>query len=244
MCTSTARGPEASISEVEAGGGSARPRIVAEPRGIATHDLEQGLARETLCRLLAACHYQPAPEFGEERVFETMRKAAGRVDPDLLPIVRRIDEDFTSRGPGGLLVDYTRLFLGPAAVMARPYGSAWLETLPVAMGDSTLAVQRLYREGGFDLDDGFRELPDHIAAELEFLYLLIYCENRARRDGDTDRLNATIELKGRFLGQHLGRWVGPFTNAVHAGAESDFYRALAELTDRFVGLETNGGRLP
>jgi len=232
------------MPEVETGGGNPRPRFVAEARGMSSRDLEQDLARETLCRLLAACHYQPGPEFGEERVFETMRKAAGRVDPDLLPIVRRIESDFTSRGPGDLLVDYTRLFLGPAGVMAKPYGSAWLETVPVAMGDSTLAVQRLYREGGFDLDEDFRELPDHVAAELEFLYLLIYYENRARRDGDEDRLNATIELKRRFLDQHLGRWVGPFTTAVRTSAESDFYRAVAELTDRFVRLEANGSSLP
>jgi TorA maturation chaperone TorD len=44
-------------------------------------------------------------------------------------------------------------------------------------------------------------------------------------------------LRRRFLAGHLGAWVGPFSAAVKAGAETDFYRALAALTQRFVDLE-------
>jgi TorA maturation chaperone TorD len=108
------------------------------------------------------------------------------------------------------------------------------------MQDSTMAVLELYEEGGFEMDESFRELPDHIAAELEFLYLLIFQENQARRTGEPEALSATIGLRRRFLDQHLGRWVGPFTAAVRAGADSAFYRELAELTDRFVKLEASG----
>ena len=43
----------------------------------------------------------------------------------------------------------------------------------------------------------------------------------------------------RFLDRHLGAWVGPFAAAVRAGAQTDFYRALAALTERFVGLESS-----
>ena len=42
----------------------------------------------------------------------------------------------------------------------------------------------------------------------------------------------------RFLDEHLGRWVRPFTAAVSSGAQSAFYRELAELTDRFVRMES------
>jgi TorA maturation chaperone TorD len=154
-------------------------------------DLERGFARETLCRLLAACYYEPAPEFGEERVFETLQSAALAIDPALEAHARIMGKEFAARGPDDLLVDYTRLFLGPSQVMAKPYGSAWLDTLALMMGDSTLAVTDLYREGGFELSGTFHELPDHIAAELEFLYLLTFRENRARRDGDVETLRAT-----------------------------------------------------
>ena len=200
-------------------------------------DQEKGIARENLSRFLAACYYQPAPEFAEERVFDSMRDAATRIHPDLAAHARRLGEEFSAIGPDSLLVDYTRLFLGPADIVAKPYGSVWLDGEKTLMRDSTMAVQELYREGGFEIDEDFRELPDHIAAELEFLYLLIYRENEARRNDNPEGLTAMAGLRKRFLDEHLGSWVGPFTAAVKAGAQSGFYRELAELTDRFVKME-------
>ena len=205
---------------------------------------DRDTARENLCRLLAACYYEPAPEFGEERVFDAMHSAAARLDPELAACARRMGEEFAARGPGELLVDYTRLFLGPSQVVAWPYGSAWLETLALTMGESTRSVTELYREVGFELDESFGELPDHVAAELEFLYLLVFRENRARRDDDAASVDAIADVKRRFLARHLGAWIGPFAAAVQAGAETDFYRALAQLSERFVRMEADGGGAP
>ena len=201
------------------------------------HDQEKGAAREDLCRYLAACYYQPGPEFAEEKVFDSMLDAAIRIHPDLAARARRLGEEFAAEGAQDLLLDYTRLFLGPAHIVAKPYGSIWLEGQDSLMGKSTIEVVALYREGGFELDDDFRELPDHVAAELEFLYLLIFRQNQAHRTGDADALHSAAGLQRRFLDEHLGRWVGPFTAAVRSGARSAFYRVLAELTDRFVGTE-------
>ena len=203
------------------------------------YDQEQGTARENLCRFLAACYYQPGPEYAEEKVFDSMLDAATRIHPDLVAHARRLGEEFSASGPDSLLLDYTRLFLGPSHIIAKPYGSVWLEGEEALMQDSTMAVQELYQEGGFEIAEDFRELPDHIAAELEFLYLLIYRENEARRNGDSQALTATAGLRTRFLGEHLGCWVGSFTATVRGGAQSGFYRELAELTDRFVKLETS-----
>lgn len=200
------------------------------------YDLEKGSARENLCRYLAACYYQPGREFAEEHVFESMLDAATRIHPDLAAQARRLGECFSSEEPENLLVDYTRLFLGPIDTAAKPYGSVWLDGETTLMGDSTMAVQELYHEGGFEIDEAFAELPDHIAAELEFLYLLIYRENEGHRNGSAEALKA-VALKKRFLDQHLGRWIGPFAAAVKVGARSRFYRELAGLTDRFVEQE-------
>ena len=200
------------------------------------YDLEKGHAREALCRFLAACYYEPGPAFAEEKLFDSMVDAATRVRPDLAAQASRLGEHFSIEDPESLLVDYTRLFLGPTDTVAKPYGSVWLEGEKTLMGDSTMAVQELYHEGGFAIDEEFRELPDHIAAELEFLYLLIYRENEGHRNGSAEALKA-VALKKRFLDEHLGLWIGPFTAAVKAGARSSFYRELAGLTDRFVEQE-------
>ena len=208
------------------------------------YDPDKGTAREDLCRYLAACYYQPGPEFAEEKVFDSMLDAATRIHPDLAIHARRLGEEFVAEGADDLLLDYTRLFLGPTHIIAKPYGSVWLERDKRLMGDSTMAVQELYREGGFDINESFRELPDHVAAELEFLYLLIYRENEAHRDGKPEALEAKAALRRRFLDEHLGRWIGPFTSAVRAGAQSGFYRELAALTNRFIEMEAGGDKIP
>jgi TorA maturation chaperone TorD len=201
------------------------------------YDYDKGAARENLCRFLAACYYQPGPEFAEEKVFDSMLDAASRIDPDLAAPARRLGEQFSTDGLDELLLDYTRLFLGPNQVIAQPYGSTWLSAEKTLMGESSMAVQKLYEAGGFEIAEDFRELPDHVAAELEFLYLLIFRQNQAHREGDAAALNSVTSLRKRFLGEHLGRWAGPFTAAVRSGAQSAFYRELAELTDRFVRME-------
>ncbi len=200
-------------------------------------DLERGAARADLCRFLAACYYQPGPEFAEEKLFDSMLAAASRLQPEFAASARRLGEAYAAEDGQALLVDYTRLFLGPVDTLAKPYGSVWLRGDNVLMQDSTLAVLQLYDEGGFELDEGFRELPDHIAAELEFLYLLIFRETEAQGKGDVVARAATSDLRRRFLAAHLGAWVRPFTAAIAASAQTAFYRELAELTARFVELE-------
>lgn len=195
-------------------------------------------ARADLARFLAACYYEPTTAFVEERLFDSMQQAAAWIDGDLADGARRLGEAFAAVPLQELLIDYTRLFLGPPQALAQPYASVWLKSDASAlMQDSTVALQDLYAEGGFEIADDFHELPDHIAAELEFLYLLSFRENEARAADDTQALARFAQLKRRLLDEHLGRWLGPFMLAMHAGAQTGFYESLAELTEAFVRSE-------
>ena len=198
-----------------------------------------GRAREDLCRYLAACYYEPTTDFTEEKLFDSMLAAASQIDADFARLARGVGDAFVSEGHEALLVDYTKLFLGPTDAAARPYGSVWLEGDGLLMQDSTVAVTRLYEQGGFEIAEDFRELPDHIAAELEFLYLLLFRENQARSGNSAEALGEVVALQKRFLAEHLGLWVGPFSAAVRKNAQSRFYRELAELTERFVKAQMN-----
>jgi len=200
-------------------------------------EMRAAAAREDVCRYLAACYYEPDPVFAEEGLFDSLLKAAALVDPALVPDARALGEAFAGTAAEELLVDYTRLFLGPVRMLAKPYGSVWLAEGGMLMDDSTQAVLDLYREADFDMDETFRDLPDHVAVELEFLYLLIFRENEARMSGDAHRLDAFLGLQKRFLTGHLGRWIPPFADAVEQGARSDFYRRLGGLTRTFIGLQ-------
>jgi TorA maturation chaperone TorD len=206
---------------------------MAEPAG------GRDAARADLARLLAACHYEPGSELAEERVFDSIVAAAALVDPELVASARRLADAFSAARLEALLVDYTRLFLGPVKALAQPYGSVWLEEDGGLMQGSTVAVGALYAEGGFEIAEEFRDLPDHVAAELEFLYLLLFKIARARMAGDAAALAAVERLRRRFLAGHLGAWIAPFGAAVRAGAQTDFYCALADLTERFVRKEAS-----
>lgn len=198
---------------------------------------DEASARADLCRFLSACYYEPAPEFAEENLFHSMLVAAASIHPDLADSARKLGEAFAAQDLQTLLVDYTRLFLGPMQALASPYGSSWLSALVQTEENPPLAVLDLYSAGGFEIDEEFRELPDHVAVELEFLYLLIFNKNQASQAGNMDDLTLTELLQRRFLGEHLGVWMGPFAAAVKAGADTAFYRELAALTERFVRME-------
>jgi putative dimethyl sulfoxide reductase chaperone len=198
-------------------------------------------ARADLCRFIAACYYEPDAAFVEEKLFDSMAAAAAHLDADLAALARRLGPAFGAVPLQDLLIDYTRLFLGPVQALARPYASVWLTDANQVMQSPTLDVMALYDEAGFAIDAEFRELPDHVAAELEFLYLLMWRENEAALAGDAGLIAETASLKRRFLDQHLGRWLGPFLLALHDGAQTDFYEALAELTEAFIRLEATRG---
>ncbi len=81
-------------------------------------------------------------------------------------------------------------------VLAQPYELVWLTGEQTLMQDTSMAVLELYKEGGFEIDEEFRELPDHIAAELEFLYLLLFRQAQARRDNDSQALPMSSRCSG------------------------------------------------
>lgn len=195
-------------------------------------------ARADLCRLLAACYYQPGPEFLEDDVFGSMRVAARQLDTGLADRVDALERSFRSDSIEDLLIDYTRLFLNPSGALAAPYESAWLGNRDPALTQKVMdAVIATYAAGGFEIADDFRDLPDHIAAELEFLYTLLFREARAQLTGDSQDV-AAVDLRGRFLREHVSRWVPPFAAEVGRSAQTPYFRGLAALTSEFVARES------
>lgn len=196
----------------------------------------QAGAREDLCRFLSACYYEPSVDFIEERLFDSIRAAAA-IHPDLAEYADTLGAAFIAQDMQTLLVDYTRLFIGPSHPLAMPYASFWLTDDPSMRHEATMAAVDLYKQGGFDVSDDFRDLPDHVAVEFEFLYALTFAQNRAQLDGSMDELASTETIRRRFLDRHLGVWIGAFADAVKSNAETAFYRQLADLTERFVRME-------
>jgi TorA maturation chaperone TorD len=188
-------------------------------------------AKADVYRLLSACYYQPEDAFLEEDVFLQLKTALSKASPGGVMEAAALDDCFRASGVEALMLDYSRLFLGPFEILAKPYGSVYLDGEKVVMGDSTMQALELYREGGFEVAEDFREMPDHIAVELEFLSLLSF---RIGQEADDEECARLVALKQRFLKNHPGRWVETFSAAMRDGAETDFYKVLAGLTEAFV----------
>ena len=232
MCStsaSTVRAPE-----VDSPAGFGRPNFGEAMNNYATGGMG---AREDLSRYLAACYYEPSTDFGEEHLFDSIQAASMAIDPDLGESARMLGEAFAAQDMQSLLIDYTALFIGPAQPRAMPYASFWLTRDPSMRHEATMSVLDFYGQGGFDVSEELHELPDHVAVELEFLYLMTYRLNQPQADDDQEDLRATGALRRRFVIEHLGSWIGPFAAAVDVGACTAFYKELARFTERFVHLE-------
>ncbi len=175
-------------------------------------------------KLLSECYYLP-----DEKLIEILNgidKSWGWLYSE---IARSIPElsDIES-----IKIDYSKLFLGPNSLIAPPYGSVYLENTRRVMGDSTMDVMNRYREEGLDIS--IKEVPDHIAIELEFMYLLIFKQVEAIRSSNPENAASYLRKQQAFLESHLGMWVPEFANNIEANGQTEFYKNLARSTKLFV----------
>jgi TorA maturation chaperone TorD len=195
--------------------------------------LSRERARGEAYKLLAGCYYLPTPELiGKlqdlKQQMDGVCTEARLYVKEMYDEIKRVD-DFAD-----LSLDFSRLFLGPYKVHAPPYGSIYLDGERQIMGNSTLELRNKYREAGVDISADFRNPPDHIAAELEFMYFLIFKEVDAIGNSDIEATLSLIEEQRAFLREHLGAWVFDFTDIIEENAETDFYRNLARATKTFI----------
>ncbi|MCZ7362058.1 MAG: molecular chaperone TorD family protein [Candidatus Methanoperedens sp.] len=121
-----------------------------------------------------------------------------------------------------LAVEYTRLFINATPkVPCPPYESMYREN--VIMGDSTMDVMDSFSRAGLKVTENFRDLPDHVAVELEFLYYL-------RNYGYT-------EEHVSFMKEHFSKWVPKFCEEVEKNDRIGFYRQAAKVLREFITKE-------
>jgi TorA maturation chaperone TorD/Pyruvate/2-oxoacid:ferredoxin oxidoreductase delta subunit len=124
---------------------------------------------------------------------------------------------------------YDRLFVGPLPPLAHPYESVYRTLEGRLMGEVTMQVIQAYAEAGVVLADGFRDLPDHVAVELEFMAYLAGEEAAARTGGDEALVVTHLSRQAAFLRDHLTRWIPHFCHRV-TEADPDGYYAQAAVT--------------
>jgi len=119
---------------------------------------------------------------------------------------------------GELRAALSRLGLGPAPSGAEAVGRAATkgavpvyetsyEPGPGSSGGPTFQMADIagfYRAFGFEVSG---ERPDHIVPELEFLALVLVKEAYALMAGDVGGAEICATARGKFVAEHLGRWL-------------------------------------
>lgn len=131
-------------------------------------------------------------------------------------------------------VEHARLFVGPYSLPSPPYGSVYMEGERMVMGPSTMDALERYRAAGLKLSQRFKDAPDHISAELEFMYFLILKEIDSLQKEDIPEARNWILQQRDFLRDHIGFWLPRFEHTVKQHSKLDFYSHLAEVTRIFI----------
>lgn len=95
-------------------------------------------------------------------------------------------------------------------------------------------IAGFYRAFGFNLGGAVHERPDHVAVELEFMHVLALKEAYAWETGIPEHREICIDAQGKFLQDHLGRWINLFAQSVAHNAPDSLFVGLAKFTDDFV----------
>ena len=199
--------------------------------------IEKFLLRETARREtykgLSGCYYLPDTDMAHR--LKGMERHLALQDSHALPYVVLIRSEFQIvENLEAHQSEFAQLFVGPYSLLAPPYGSVYLEGERRIMGDSTVDASNRYRDSGLTTSESFRDPPDHIAAELEFMYFLVFSEIDAIQSDHTNAGCDYLHRQKLFLQDHLGAWIEDFTCHVEQGTKSDFYRNLAIATRIYI----------
>jgi TorA maturation chaperone TorD len=139
--------------------------------------------------------------------------------------------------------EYLRLFVGPGHVYCPPYESVHRADRPemergLVMGPSTVDLVRRYGEAGLTVSKNFRDLPDHIAVELEFMYYLCAKESELTSGKRSDEVEEWRKRQREFVRDHLRPWVEAFGDCVLRSTCLSFYGSAAALLKAFVRKES------
>ena len=115
---------------------------------------------------------------------------------------------------------YQRLFIGPYALPAPPWGSVYLDKENVVFGVSTLALRRWLRENGISLQQPGNEVVCEPEDHIGTLLLLVSWLAEQQQAGQADAL----------LAQHVFPWAFRFLALLEIHAEQPLYQGLAALT--------------
>lgn len=191
-------------------------------------ELPLSRARIQYYQLITALLCEPEEEVTHSaELYEQLTQCVTILNADLSPLVDELrvssQKDLTF-----LLIEYSRLFIGPFILPAPPYASCYLGSKELN-NEITEWVRMFYETSGLEFDYTIMDLPDHIAVETEFLHYLITRQIIAENEENTEDASNFGKRYHAFLNDHHKRWLPVFCQQVINETSDPFYKFLFRL---------------
>jgi TorA maturation chaperone TorD len=137
-----------------------------------------------------------------------------------------------------LEAEYVRLFIhnpnSPESAPCLPYESVYTDNGDSGSGWLLARLEREYGSAGLAISPLLKDLPDHVAVEMEFMSYL--CGQEADlwgREAVKEGIQI-LERQAGFLTRHLYRWLPQWTRRVETYDRAGIYSVVAEAVRIFT----------
>ena len=169
------------------------------------------------------------PEDIDEQIGEGYRLMRKFIDSDVLDHISDLAVDFAKVFYGAGIVD--------ATLAAYPFESVYTSEKRLIMQESRDEMFKLLWEKNLGLQKGYDIPEDHLFIQMEFMAFMCKEALNAINENDEETANTLIKDQQAFIKEHLLNWVPKFCNDVRKFALTDFYRGLADVTERFITMD-------
>ena len=198
---------------------------------------EEALARSAVYRLLSQALAYPTADSVRELQQEDLSLVERHLDlltPDVRIAARAAVEALRGLEIGELEATHRDVFSHVHSPDCSAFENDYAE------GDVWRRAHQLADLSGFYRAFGVghpSERPDHIAVELEFLYLLSYKLAWALASGDEEHAEVCAGAEDRFLEDHVLRWMPGFAERLSRVGAGGPYAAVAHLLSTLLDAE-------
>ena len=210
-----------------------------------TIDLEILSARSTLYKFLAFAYRYPDAQWREairdgqlaESLDLGLPQLGERWKESLSPAAIRIREALSNPSDVAIEDDFNRIFGHTLHCDCPPYETVYRSDHIFQQSHLLSDICGFYQAFGLHVSDRFKERPDHISIECEFMHFLTYKEGYAAEHHGSDKATVCRDGEKKFMQEHMGKWAPAFAKRLEDASAEGFYKWVAVLTSSFVSYE-------
>ncbi|MCP5120084.1 MAG: hypothetical protein GY953_55515, partial [bacterium] len=194
---------------------------------------ERALARASVYRLLSLTFAYPTPGRLADlcAAAEVADVAGNLIDSATTSAVHELRDSLSNTANGDLEPTYQRSFTLSYNEDCPLYETAFSASHIFQQTQQQADIAGFYKAFGVD---PMGDRPDHLALELEFLYLVVLKEAVARDSTEPDNVAICRSAQRSFVRDHLARWAPQIAGRIAVSGRGTVYEAAARLLLAFV----------